>query len=295
MKLGYPCINRSIGCTANSTFRLSSYSEDLLVEKVGANLACLQRILEYNVGKGLLFFRISSDIVPFASHPVCAYDWARHFRDELRAIGRYIRGNGIRISMHPDQFILLNSPREDVVERSVAELGYHCKVLDGMGLGLDAKIQMHVGGVYGDREGAVRSFAQRYRKLPSRIRSRLVIENDDRLYSLGDCLLIHEKVRIPVLFDSFHHECLNGGEGMAQAIGLAEATWRKRDGALMTDYSSHAIGQRRGKHTESIDLRHFRKYLKQTEGYDFDIMLEIKDKERSAMKALDVLKKMKRL
>ncbi|MDW7988457.1 MAG: UV DNA damage repair endonuclease UvsE, partial [candidate division WOR-3 bacterium] len=80
MKVGYPCINRTLGCTTNTTFRLASYSEKNLIEKVLDNLNCLKKILEFNVKNGLLFFRISSDLVPFASHPVCTFNWQRYFQ-----------------------------------------------------------------------------------------------------------------------------------------------------------------------------------------------------------------------
>ncbi|MGB5924349.1 MAG: UV DNA damage repair endonuclease UvsE, partial [Syntrophobacteria bacterium] len=124
MKIGYPCINRGIGCTANSTFRLASYSEERLIQKVENNLDCLFQILQYNVQNGFYFFRISSDLVPFASHPVCTFDWASHFRGQFRKVGEFIRKHDIRISMHPDQFVVINSLKDDVVERSVWELEY---------------------------------------------------------------------------------------------------------------------------------------------------------------------------
>ncbi len=292
MRLGYPCINRSIGCTANSTFRLASYSDERMMSTVSSNISCLRRILERNVEEGLLFFRISSDIIPFASHPVCAFDWRRHFRREFRGIGALIRKEKMRISMHPDQFILLNSLRKDVVARSIAELDYHCSLLDALGLDRTAKVQIHVGGVYGDREDAVKRFVNRYRALSQSIRDRLVIENDDRLYPLKDCLAIHDETGIPVLFDSFHHSCLNNGEPLRQAMESAEATWKSRDGPLLVDYSSQAKGQRKGKHASSIDIRHFRSFIEEIKGIDADIMLEIKDKERSARKALKALKDM---
>lgn len=290
MRIGYPCINRSIGCTANHTFRLASYSEERLASTVENNLECLDRILHWNLERGFLFFRISSDIVPFASHPVCTYDWEGHFKKRFASIGRFIKKSTMRISMHPDQFVLINSPDRGIVQRSVAELKYHAKVLGAMKLDTSAKIQIHVGGVYGDKEKAIERFLKNYSKLPKDVKARLVIENDERSYSLQDCLKISKKTSIPVLFDSFHHECKNEGESLRNAVLLASKTWKKRDGILMVDYSSQAKGKRKGSHCESIDLRHFRRFIKETKGLDFDIMLEIKDKEKSAEKALKVLK-----
>jgi UV DNA damage endonuclease len=289
MKLGYPCINRSIGCTANHTFRLANYSKEKLIETVDKNFSCLEKILHWNAANGFFFFRISSDIVPFASHPVCRFKWETHFADRFLSIGRFIKKNKIRISMHPDQFVLINSPDQDIVKRSIAELKYHAKVLDAMKLDQSAKIQIHVGGVYGDKESAIQRFVSNYKKLPLDMRRRLVVENDERLYSLKDCLSISAQAGIPVLFDSFHHECNNNGESIREAAMLASKTWKKKDGVLMVDYSSQETGRRKGAHCQSIDLKHFRGFIKETQGMDFDLMLEIKDKENSAKKALKAI------
>ncbi len=293
MKIGYPCINRSIGCTANSAFRLASYSEERLIKTVKNNLDCLAKILRYNVENDLLFFRISSDLVPFASHPVCKFDWMNHFSFQFKEIGDYIKENGLRISMHPDQFILINSIREKVVQRSIKELDYHCKVLDAMGLDSTAKIQIHVGGVYGDKPKSIERFVERYESLSGSIKKRLVIENDDRLFSLKDCLYINQSTGIPIVFDNFHHECLSNGESIRDAVIQAQATWKDKDGMLIVDYSSQKEGEKRGKHAETIDLNLFKNFLNEIKSLDFDIMLEIKDKEKSALKALKLLKKLK--
>ncbi|AKB84500.1 UV DNA damage repair endonuclease UvsE [Methanococcoides methylutens] len=292
MKLGYPCINRSIGCAANRKFRLASYSEDKLVDTVTNNLDCMHKILKYNLDYDLFFFRLSSDTVPFASHPICDFDWVDHFRSELHEIGRFIIGNDMRISMHPDQFILLNSPDEGITQRSIAELEYHCKLLDAMGLDSTAKVQIHAGGVYKDRELAVERFVERYESLDSGLRKRLVVENDDRLYSLRDCLLINELCGIPVLFDSFHHECLNNRESFSSAMGDAASTWGKGDGVPMIDYSNQQPGARKGKHATSLDIGHFRDFLEEVREFDLDIMLEIKDKEKSALEAIVIMKEL---
>jgi len=290
MKIGYPCINRGIGCTANSTFRLASYSDELLVQKVESNLDCLFKILQYNVQNGFHFFRISSDLVPFASHPVCTFDWAGHFRGRLRKVGEFIKEHDIRISMHPDQFVVINSPKDDVVERSVWELEYHCTVLDKMALDSTAKIQIHLGGVYGDKRSAMDRFIERYSSLSKSLKSRLVIENDDRSYSLEDCLSVHEKISIPIIFDAFHHQCLNNGETLRQGLQLSASTWQESDGIPMVDYSSQQRGQRPGSHAKTLNRAIFKKFLHETRGLDFDLMLEIKDKETSAFKALKILR-----
>jgi len=290
MKIGYPCINRGIGCTSNSTFRLASYSEERLIQKVENNLDCLFQILHYNAQNGFYFFRISSDLVPFASHPVCTYDWAGHFRGEFRKVGEFIKNHNIRISMHPDQFVVINGLKDDVVERSVRELEYHCTVLDEMALDSSAKIQIHVGGVYGDKQSAMDRFIVTYNSLSKSLKSRLVIENDDRSYSLDDCLSVHQKIGIPIIFDVFHHQCLNNGERLRRGLELSASTWKKADGIPMVDYSSQQRGQRPGSHAKTLDPAMFKKFLQETRGLDFDLMLEIKDKETSALKALKILK-----
>jgi UV DNA damage endonuclease len=295
MRIGYPCLNRSIGCTPGRTFRLASYSAERLGETVHANLDCLARILEYNHRNGLLFFRLTSDLVPFASHPVCAFPWHEEFAPRFSVLGDFVRRRRMRISMHPDPFTLINSPGEDIFARSTTELAYHARVLDLMGLDPQAKIQVHVGGVYGDKPASLVRFCRRFEKLDRSIRRRLVVENDDRLYSVADCLEISRHTGVPVLFDSFHHQLNNRGEDPAAALAMAAATWRKKDGPLMVDYSSQKKGGRAGSHAESIDLGHFSRFIAASAGLDFDIMLEIKDKEKSALRARTRLVKMKRI
>ena len=297
MKVGYPCINNSILRTVPSTFRLASYSENKLVQTIRGNLTYLSQILEYNVKHDLLFFRISSDLIPFASHPICKLNWHELFKYEFEEVGTFIRKHNIRISMHPDQFVILNSPNNTIVKSSISELRYHCKVLDAMKLDKTAKVQIHVGGVYGNKIEALNRFVTIYNTLDNAIKERLVIENDDHLYGLNDCLHLNQQTHIPIVFDSFHHELLSNGESLKFALRRAMSTWnRNKDGLQIVDYSSpyakrdeNSFKGRKGKHAESIDVPSFTKFLKETAGLDFDLMLEIKDKEKSARKAIMIL------
>ena len=291
MRIGYPCINRSIGCTSGRTFRLASYSDERLEETVRENLRCLHAILRENLKGSILFFRVTSDLVPFASHPVCTVPWQETFAETFQEIGRFIREHGMRISMHPDQFVIINAKDPGIVERSIAELRYHAAVLDAMHLNWTAKIQVHVGGVYGDLEASMRRFASEYTHLDENIVRRLVIENDDSRYTLADCLRIHEETGIPVLFDVFHHQVNPSGEAVAEAVDLCTATWRPEDGILMTDYSTQMPGGRKGRHAESLDPALFEEFLAETAPADMDIMLEIKDKEKSALRAVGIARR----
>lgn len=289
MKIGYPCINNGLITRAQRTFRLASFTEERFHQTVEMNIHGLEEILIYNKENNLLFLRIGSGLIPFASHEICTVDWQKHYATEFKRLGEIITKNYMRISMHPDQFTLINSVDEKIFERTVAELVYHEEVLSLLGLDMTAKIQIHVGGVYGDKEESIRRFISRFHSLPEAIKKRLVIEDDDRLYSIKDCLTISEATGIPILFDSLHHEILNNGETMREGIVLASQTWMNHDGIPMIDYSQQEPGARVGNHAQTINKEQFKKFLESTDGLDFDIMFEIKDKEISAIKAKTII------
>jgi len=295
MRIGYPCINHSVACSSSHTFRLASYSEGVLAKTIKSNLSCLKRMLEFNVGHGILFFRITSDLIPFASHPICKFNWQSEFRDEFTSLGDLIKRSSMRISMHPDQFVLINAKDEGIFYRSVKDLEYHAGVLDLFGLDGTAKVQIHVGGVYGDRRGSMARFSTRYLGLEEKIRMRLVIENDDVNYDLEECLAISHETGVPVLFDSFHHQINGDGTGVRECLSRCNKTWARRDGVPMVDYSSQEKGERKGKHASTLDRVFFATFLKESSPNDFDLMLEIKDKEKSAIAALTMAERDSRL
>ncbi|MFW6110672.1 MAG: UV DNA damage repair endonuclease UvsE [Thermoproteota archaeon] len=288
MRIGYPCLNTTLNCRSNRTFRVNSYSEKRLIDTVESNLTCLAKILRFNAQNDILFFRITSDLIPFASHPICKVNWQRKFRKRFQQIGKFITNQGMRISMHPGHFTVLNSKDEAVVENSIRELRYHAQVLDLMGLDISAKVQIHIGGVYNHKENSSKRFIERFEGLDDKLKRRLVIENDDSRYHLKDCLRINAKTDIPVVFDTLHHEAHSCGETIPQAFKQFTTTWKSEDGLPMVDYSSQETGERKGKHVETINLEHFRGFMEQSKNYDFDVMLEIKDKEKSAIKAVEV-------
>ncbi len=293
-RLGYPCINRTIHALADRTFRLASYSDERLLDTARTNLEALERLVVFNETHDLRFVRISSQTVPFASHPVCRIDWLTPLRPLLERIGTRMTDAGMRVSMHPDQFVLINSPDDRIVAASLAELDYHDRLLTAMGLGRDAKIQIHVGGVYGDKAAAVGRFIERFGTLPEGVRRRLVIENDERLFGVQDCLLISAQTGVPVLLDTFHHELKDDGMTTREAFEACRVTWKRADGLPMLDYSSQKPGGRFGEHALTIDAKHFAQIMARLQGCGFDVILEIKDKEKSALTARAILERMRK-
>ncbi len=277
-------------CRSSRTFRLKSYSAENMRSTVAGNLSCLREQLDFNLEHCILYFRISSDLVPFASHPVCAYPWQREFKREFGEIGAFVKENGMRVTMHPDQFILINPVDEGIYERSAAELLYHAQVLDLMGLDHTNKIQIHVGGVYGDKAASMDRFVSRYRELPAAVRRRLVVENDERSYGLADCLEVSGRTGVPVVFDTLHHAANNHGEKLREGLKVAGSTWEEKDGLPMVDYSSQKKDGRPGAHAYALDADDFRLFLRAARGLDRDVMLEVKNKERSALEALSILR-----
>lgn len=190
--------------------------------------------------------------------------------------------------MHPGQYTVLNSNRNDVIGRSILELEYHTNVLNLMNQGPDAKIVVHLGGVYGDRENAMRRFLEIYQGLADSTKNRLVIENDERSYTIADCISIHDETGIPVVLDNLHHEANNDGESIVTAFKMVRHSWTSSDGPPIVHYSTQQPGGRPGKHALSIDSQHFQTFLESFRRYDFNVMLEVKDKERSAIEGIRV-------
>jgi UV DNA damage endonuclease len=252
-------------------------------------------MLRFNVQHGLGFFRITSDLIPMASHPDVRPPWKTRYVDRLAEIGRFIREHGIRIDMHPGQYTLLNAKDDRIVRNALLDLSYHCEVLDLMSLETNAKVQIHVGGVYGDRPASMDRFIQTVQALPPSIRQRLVVENDERSYAVRHCLEVAHRARIPVAFDVYHHQLLQHGEPLGDALASTAETWAEDDGLPIVDYSSPQPGGRFGRHADTLDDEAFVQFLQASRPHDFDLMLEIKDKETSALRAVRLARSDRRL
>lgn len=288
MKIGYACKTVAVPGTGQKSLMQKSATPEKLRQVIGDNLQALQKVLAYCEDNAIGLFRISSDTIPFGSSPVNTLAWQQEFGAELADLGDRAKAAGLRLSMHPGQYTVLNSPREDVVQRAVLDLVYHCDFLDAMGLDASHKIILHVGGVYGDKPAAMQRFVQAYQLLPGNIQQRLVIENDDTCYTVADVLSVSEKTGAPVVFDNLHHHLNPPGEALPerQWIQACAATWKAGDGKPKTHYSQQAAAGRPGAHSDTIALQPFLDYCQTSLQDQADVMLEVKDKNRSAVKCV---------
>lgn len=289
MSIGYACLTIGVPGTGMRSCIMKNADDEKLLEVTAHNLDSLEKIIEYNIENGIRLFRISSDLIPFGSSPVNQTGWSRIFASRFQEIGKKIRDGGMRVSMHPGQYTVLNSPDEGVVSRAVRDLEYHAEVLDSLGMDAEHKIILHIGGVYRDKESAAGRFMENYRKLPDQVKSRLVLENDDKSYSMAEVLEIAEALGAPAVFDNLHNR-LNPGSRMESEeywIERCRQTWKKADGRQKIHYSQQNPFKNAGSHSETIRIQEFMEFYRRLENKEIDIMLEVKDKNLSAVKCIN--------
>lgn len=292
MSIGYACLTVGVPNTNLKSCILKNANEDRLLELISHNLNSLENIIDYNIENNIMLFRISSDIIPFGSSPVNNIPWWEVFSDKFFRIGSKIQSSGMRVSMHPGQYTVLNSPNEEVVRKAMLDLNYHTKVLNSLGVGEEHKLILHIGGVYNDKKKAMERFIDNYAYLDKEVKPRLVIENDDKLYNINEVLEISARLNIPVIFDNLHNGInpYDKEKGDIDWINECKGTWRDKDGKQKMHYSQQDPLKKPGAHSETIDTKEFMNFYQRLDREDIDIMLEVKDKNVSAVKCINAVK-----
>ena len=291
MRIGYACLTVAVEQTGIKNSTLKHASAERLLALTGENLAALERMIDYNAKNGISLYRISSDLVPFGSSLAAALPWESIFAGTFASLAKKIAKGGLRVSMHPGQYSVLNSPNVGVVRRAMDDLVYHARVLDALGLDRTHKIILHVGGKYGDPTGALARFREAYRDLSDSIRRRLVLENDGSIYTIAEVLDLCSAVGAPAVYDNLHNAIHPADAFRSDAfwVDACRPTWRTEDGAPKTHYSQPNPQKARGAHSETIAIDPFLTYVEALPEPKPDIMLEVKDKNRSAVKCQLVL------
>ena len=287
--VGFACKLFGKGMPAMKSCILKNATFDKLLSVSKHNLEVLDFTLDYCAQNKIFLLRIGSDIIPFASHKDIQFDWKNIFYDELIDLGQKVKNTNIRVSMHPSAYTVINSPNPIVVENSIRDLQWHADFLDALGTDYKSKIVLHVGGVYGDRYASKRRFIDVFKLLPENIQKRIIIENDEKCYSI-DCVLdICNEIGAPAVFDVLHNAVFPSMKYVSnrECILACRKTWAKDDGIQKIHYSQQAIGKKIGSHSETIDVDEFLDFYSTVEDIQLDIMLEVKDKNVSAIKCIN--------
>jgi UV DNA damage endonuclease len=288
MNLGYACINMTIGkkVTTNRSMVKRTFQAkglDYVSELALLNAKDIIKILEWNRMNGIKLFRLSSAIVPWGDNiDLTQLKDYKEIKSELKKAGDFAKFHNIRITSHPGPFVVLTSPKENVVEAAIKDLELHGKIFDMMGLSKTPynKINIHCNGVYGDKISAMDRFCKNFKKLSKSVQSRLTVENDDKasMYSVCDLMYIHERIKIPIVFDYHHYQFCKGVLSEDEALELAVSTWPIGIIPVVHYSESKALHENDSKvkpqaHSDYI------KELPNTYGINVDIMVEAKAKE----------------
>lgn len=288
LRLGYACVNTLLPTSAR-TLRLANATPERLREVIAANLDALETILHWNEQHGIEVFRLTSNLIPFGSHPVNGLAWWDEFAERLAELGALVARANARLSTHPGQYTVLSSQNPAVVAAAVAELEYHDRLLTSLGLDRSHRIVLHVGSGAADPAAARDRFVAACERLPEGARARLVVENDER-WPLDAVLELAAPLGLPVVFDAFHHELAPSREDLdARAATLAAArTWQPADGRQEVHFSTQDVGKRPGAHAQTVDLEAFARFVAAVGDLPLDCVLEVKDKEQSVLRAREL-------
>jgi len=266
---------------------------------LGVSIQALERILDYLADTGGRMYRISSDFIPYGTHPDFTQFHGQLDRhaEALARVGKRATALGVRLSLHPSQYVVLNAEDEDVAAKAAWDLDEQARLLDAMDQGPEAVVVLHVGGSYGAPRAAMARFVRRFERLSPPARRRLVVENDEVHFTTQDVLWIHERTGSPVVFDHQHHRLNPGGLALEEAARLALATWPAGVRPKVHFSSARLDGRTLGRgkaarleapllrqHADYADPWTFADFLGALADVAFDVMLEAKAKDLAVAK-----------
>lgn len=241
VRFGYVAMSTVIkDCSPSKTMTLATFNKlgdrEAAIRRLESlartNLHNTLRLMKHNVGSDIFVYRLTSKLIPLATHPDLQ-DWNpfEQLADEFAEVGQYVKKHGLRVSFHPDHFTVLSTPRPEVLLSSIRDLQHHTNMLNAMKLPATAKNNIHIGGAYGDKPVAAERFIEHFNELPKAIQERITLENDDKTFNAVETLEVCQRVGLPMVLD-IHHQWVNN-EG--------ELPWELWPDILKTWQSEHAL------------------------------------------------------
>lgn len=259
-----------------------------------SNLENCLRLLKHNSGHDIAFFRFSSKLIPLANHEELPdWDYILPLKDNLLTLASYIKGHNMRVDFHPDHFVVLNSPKEDILKQSLKTLRMHYRLLKGMRVDPRHRCVLHVGGGYSDKEMALEQFITNWGDVPQGIQDMIMLENDDTTFTLHETLYLGEKLAVPVVFDYHHHLTNDGGLDWRGDWSRVVETWKHSSLPIKMHISSPRDERDPRAHADYIDPAMFLTFLREIKGSvpQIDCMIEAKQKDAALFQLMQDMQK----
>lgn len=301
IRLGYVAISMKLEkVTSSSTVTYRNYikqgSEENKLNKLKqvtlTNLDDLYRILQYTVRNNIHFYRITSALIPLATHPeVTNWDFRKIFDKDFERLANFIRDNDLRVDTHPNEFNVINSIKEDIVKNTEINLLHHSQIFEDLNYPL-GKMVMHIGSKEGGKENALDRFVKNYNNFPLKLRERFVFENDDKTFTTKEVLTLCQKIKSPMVLDVQHHNCNSGGDELEPMLNDIFSTWNDEKLPPELHFSSPKDDEKDRKHADYIIAEDFALFVEKCIplGFDLDIMLDTKQKDLALYKLVQDLK-----
>lgn len=288
VRLGYVAISTAVNATSSSPYTYNEYLSKNNINKldsvIKSNLLSLEEILKYNVKNNIHFYRISSKLIPLATKDDVKFNYTVKYIKYYTRISKIINKNNLRVDFHPDQFCVLNSTNNEVVNNSINILNYHYKLLKMMKV-KDKILVLHVGSNVFGKENSIKRFINNFNKLPKFLKKCIAIENDDKIFNVEDVLKISNIINIPVVLDYHHYNCNKSDINIDKIF----KTWGIRP---KLHFSSPKNSKEFRSHSDYINSDDFIEFIELIKKYntDVDIMLEAKMKDDALFRLVRELK-----
>ena len=297
VRLGYVALSKALDdVTTSSTITYTNYinknyNTSKLLEITKNNLDSLYEIIKYNVKNNFHFYRLTSKLVPLATHDKVDFDYITPLLDEYKKIGKLINDNNIRVDTHPDQYAVLNSMDSKIVKNTVEILEYHYKIMDALGI-KDKIIILHVGSSACGKKASITRFINNFNKLPDHIKKCIAVENDDKVYNIKDVLELCHKINVPMVLDYHHFICNNEKEDINDYLKEIIDTWNGKIPKMHFSSPKSKLKKEFRSHSDYINKKCFIKFINilKKQDKDIDIMLEAKAKDDAVSRLARCLK-----
>ena len=294
IRLGYACISETLEGTSSSTYSYTKYQKEKdnkkLEKIISSNLFHLQELFIYNNKNNIHFFRMSSNLIPLATKKEVNIDYFTPYQRNYQKLAELIKEKNMRVDFHPSEYCIINSTRKEVVEASLEILKYHYRLLTYLKIN-NPLLVLHIGSKEFGKEKSITRFVHNFYKLPKEIQEVVAIENDDKSYTIEDCLFLSKLIHRPVIFDYHHHYCNPSPTSIEDILPRVVDTWTTTPKMHFSSPKSKLKKEMRSHHDyiNSNEFVKFLGYLKKLEK-DIDIMIEAKKKDEAMFRLIRELK-----